>query len=117
MQSKLHQFERRHGPILLGRTMRRRAARVDANQAEIVAAMRAAGATVVSLAACGAGIPDLLVGRSGKTALVEVKDGSKPPSERRLTPDQLRWHGSWTGGTLAVVCDVESALRALREME
>lgn len=97
--------------------MRRRAARVDANQAEIVAAMRSAGATVVSLAACGSGIPDLLVGHAGKTALFEVKDGAKSPSERRLTPDQLRWHASWRGGTLAVVCDVESALRALRTME
>ncbi len=95
----------------------RRRAKVDANHAEIVAALRSAGAMVVSLAACGDGVPDLMVGHARKTALFEVKDGSKPPSERRLTPDQLRWHGAWTGGTLAVVCDVESALRALRAME
>lgn len=94
----------------------RRAAKVDANQPEIVAALRAAGATVISLAACGSGIPDLLVGHAGKTALIEVKDGSLPPSKRQLTPDQLKWHGEWTGGTLAVVCDVESALRVLRIM-
>lgn len=95
----------------------RRAAKVDANQAQIVAALRAAGATVISLAACGSGIPDLLVGHAGKTALIEVKDSQQPPSKRQLTPDQLRWHAAWRGGTLAVVCDVESALRVLRTME
>ena len=95
----------------------RRRAKVDANQAEIVRALRQAGATVQSLAEIGAGCPDLMVGHARKTALFEVKDGSKPPSERRLTQDQLRWHGTWTGGTLAVVCDVESALRVLRTME
>jgi hypothetical protein len=25
----------------------------------------------------------------------------------------MKWHGQWKGGTLAVVCDVESALRVL----
>lgn len=95
----------------------RRAAKIDANQPAIVAALRKAGATVYSLAAVGQGIPDLLVGYSGKTALIEVKDGSKPPSARALTPDQQQWHQSWTGGTLAVVPDVEAALRVLAVMK
>lgn len=94
----------------------RRAAKVDANHGEIVDALRAAGASVHSLAGVGNGCPDLLVGASGKTALVEIKDGSLPPSARRLTPDQLKFHSEWRGGTLAVVCDVESALRVLAVM-
>lgn len=94
----------------------RRAAKIDANQPGIVAAMRKAGATVYSLAAVGQGIPDLLVGFAGRTALVEVKDGSKPASARQLTPDQQQWHQTWTGGTLAVVPDVEAALRVLEVM-
>jgi len=94
----------------------RRAAKVDDNQAAIVAALRAIGCTVQSLAAIGKGCPDLLVGCNGKTALIEVKDGSKSPSERRLTPEQLKWHAKWNGGTLAVVCDVESAIRVARMM-
>jgi hypothetical protein len=61
-------------------------------------------------------VPDLLVGYNNKTALIEVKDGSKPPSARQLTPDQQEWHRKWNGGTLAVVCDVESALRVLSVM-
>ena len=99
----------------LGEAMRRRA-RTDRNQTEIVEALRAAGASVYSLAAVGDGIPDLLVGHAGKTALVEIKDGEQPPSKRQLTPDQLDWHAAWRGGTLAVVCDVESALRVLKVM-
>ena len=47
----------------------RHAARVDANQAEIVAVLRAAGAYVWII-----GLPvDLLCGYAGKTTLIEVK--------------------------------------------
>jgi hypothetical protein len=91
----------------------RRAAKIDANQTQVVLALQAAGATVQSLAAVGQGVPDLLVGFQGKTLLMEVKDGQKPPSARRLTEDQLKWHGVWRGGPLAVVDGVDAALRAL----
>jgi hypothetical protein len=94
-----------------------RAAKVDANQVQIVEALRAAGATVQSLAMVGQGVPDLLVGFAGKTLLLEVKDGSKIPSARRLTEQQLVWHGAWRGGPLAVVDNVEAALRALRTLQ
>ena len=69
--------------------------RVDENQPEIVKALRQAGATVQSLAAVGKGCPDLLVAYCGQLFLVEVKDGSKPPSARRLTDDQVKWMANW----------------------
>jgi Holliday junction resolvase len=90
-----------------------RAAKIDANHNEVVSALRKAGATVQSLAGVGAGVPDLLVGFRNKTSLIEVKDGAKPPSARKLTPDQLKWHREWNGGTLAVVDSPEAALRVL----
>jgi len=90
-----------------------RAARIDANHEQVVSALRAAGASVQSLAGVGKGVPDLLVGFQGKTLLMEVKDGKKTPSERRLTEDQVRWHGAWRGGPLAVVDGVDAALRML----
>lgn len=93
-----------------------RAAKVDANQPEIVAALRKAGAFVQPLHTVGNGCPDLLVGYAQQTAVVECKDGSKPPSARLLTPDQERWHRDWRGGLLAVVTDVEGALRVLATM-
>lgn len=91
----------------------RRAAKVDANQAEIVKALRQMGCTVQPLHTVGDGCPDLLVGAFGVTLLVEVKDGSKPPSERRLTPDQQVWHREWTGGPLSIVTDLDGAVRAV----
>jgi hypothetical protein len=90
-----------------------RAARVDQNHDQVVTALRAAGATVQSLAGVGKGVPDLLVGYKGQTMLMEVKDGFKPPSKRVLNEDQLRWHGSWNGGALAVVDSPDAALRIL----
>ena len=92
----------------------RRAARTDANHEEIVKALRAVGATVQSLAAVGHGVPDLLVGYQGKTILMEVKDGKKSPSKRELTEDQVKWIDSWTGGSVFIVDNVESAWNALK---
>jgi hypothetical protein len=88
----------------------RRAARVDRNQAEIAAALRTVGATVQSLAAIGEGVPDLLVGFRRQTYLLEVKDGTKRPSERELTADQIAWHLEWNGGPCTVVNSVDEAL-------
>jgi len=90
----------------------RRAARVDANQAEIVAALRKCGCTVQSLASVGNGVPDLLVGRAGRNYLLEVKDGSKSPSARDLTGDELRWLHGWRGAA-TVVETVEEAMKAV----
>lgn len=90
----------------------RRAARVDDNQWEIVAALRAAGCSVTSLASIGRGFPDIIVGYDGKNYLMEIKDGSKPPSKRRLTPDEQEWHATWRG-QVAVVNSVEDAFMVI----
>lgn len=90
----------------------RRAARTDANQAEIVAALRAVGAVVQDLSRVGEGCPDLLVSHGGRMALLEVKDGRKPPSARQLTPAQVAWHRAWRA-KVWVVSSVEEALSAL----
>ena len=89
----------------------RRAAKKDANHVEIVAALRKAGATVVDLGAVGHGVPDLLIGHRGKTMLMEIKDGNKPPSARKLTPDEAAWHESWRG-QVAIVESVDEAIAA-----
>ena len=71
----------------------RRAARIDQNQTERVAALRRVGCEVLSLAAVGNGCPDLLVrGPDNALCLLEIKDGNKPPSKRRLTPHQVSFH-------------------------
>jgi hypothetical protein len=83
----------------------RYAKRVDANQDQIVSALRAAGAYVWII-----GLPvDLLVGYKNHTFLVEVKDGSK----KRLTALQDEFFQSWSGGTLARIDNPEAALRMI----
>jgi hypothetical protein len=54
-------------------------------------ALRKAGAEVTSLHQVGGGVPDLLVSYRNKWHVIEVKDGSKPPSARMLTDDQRKW--------------------------
>jgi Holliday junction resolvase len=87
----------------------RRASKIDANQNEIVEALRAVGCTVQSLAFAGKGVPDLLVGTDEGNLLLEVKDGSLAPSARRLTPDQVQWHANWRG-RVHVVTSIAEAL-------
>lgn len=89
----------------------RRAAKVDANQAEIVRVLRQAGCGVLDLSAVGKGCPDLLVHGPfypWKHHLLEVKDGAKPPSARKLTPDQERFHAAWKGWIHVVTSPAEA---------
>ena len=89
-----------------------RARRVDANLSEIVAAFRKLGCSVW---VCNSEV-DLVIGYGGISALVEVKDGSKPPSHRKLTPAQTEFRRWWTGGIRLVqdLDDVDHAVRWLR---
>lgn len=81
-----------------------RRARVDANQPEIVKVFRKMGCSVLHLHTVGKGCPDLLVGIQGKNLLVEIKDGSVKPSDRKLTKDEEKFHLQWSGQ----VCIIES---------
>lgn len=93
--------------------MSRYARKVDANHAHIIEALRAVGASVSSLASVGDGVPDLLVGYRGENFLLEVKDGTKVPSARRLTDAQTKWFGSWRGRKPSTVEDENDALCAI----
>ena len=87
----------------------RLAARVDANQQAIVAALRAVGANVWII-----GLPvDLLVGYRNHTFLVEIKRNSK----ERFTALQADFFENWKGGTLARIDSPESALRMLKVIQ
>ena len=83
----------------------RYAARVDANQAAIIKALRDAGAYVYII-----GLPvDLLVGYNNHTWLMELKNGPR----KRLTKLQQDFFDNWTGGTLCRIDGPEAALRII----
>ncbi|MGY3091098.1 hypothetical protein ACVWYF_004162 [Hymenobacter sp. UYAg731] len=90
----------------------RTASRVDANQPEIVKALRAIGASVLhvhQLKNCF----DLLVGYRDRTHLMEIKDPAQPPSARQLTPGEAEFRRTWRGTPYHVVHSFDEALAIL----
>ena len=90
----------------------RRKARVDANQPEIVAALRTFGASVAITSQAGQGFPDIVVGYRGVNYMIEIKDSAKPPSAQKLTADQEPFHEAWRG-QIAVCNSIEEAIEVI----
>ncbi len=87
----------------------RQIARVDTNQAQIVAAARKLGAGVLHLHQVGQGCPDLLLGIHGINLLIEVK---VPGAD--LTPQEALFHMTWRG-QVAIVRSVEELVEVMKE--
>ncbi len=87
----------------------RRNAKVDANQAEIVKALRSVGCSVQSLATVGRGCPDIVVGFRGRNWLFEIKVG-----KAKLTPDEIEWADTWRG-QLATIRSFDEALTVIQD--
>ena len=93
--------------------------RLDSNHGAVVEALATLpGILLQSLAIVGAGCPDLLVGYRGEWALMEVKDGDKPPSARALTDPEKGWHKrARAAGCEVVIADSpEDAVLAVMRM-
>lgn len=89
-------------------SLNRYAKRRDANEPQIVNALRKAGFSVERI-----DTPvDLIVGRYGYTHLVEVK-----MPKGRLTEHQQHFKDAWGGGCVHVVRSAEDALAELRICE
>ncbi len=84
--------------------MTRTASRIDKNQTEIVAGLRKAGYSVLSLASLGRGVPDILVASPTRTMLMEIKEG-----KHKLNKQQMAWHNKWPA-LVYVVRSLEDAL-------
>jgi hypothetical protein len=83
--------------------------RKDAGHDRIVAALLASGAIVVDLSNVGAGVPDLMVGRGGRTWLLEVKE-----EKGALRASQVAFLARWRGGPVALVRTPREALEAVQ---
>lgn len=103
----------------------------DENEPAIVAALVGLGAIVCRIE--NFGVPDLLVGYRGRTILLEVKNpdalgkrkkprklGPDDPPENaknQLTPAQVEWWRTWSGGQAHVVETPEEAIAIVRGAE
>ena len=87
----------------------RYAKRIDANQQALTKALRTVpGVSVWPVNdRC-----DLIVGYRGVNYLLEVKDPSKPPSARKLTDAEVKFHEGWQG-QIAVVETFDDCLEVI----
>ena len=87
----------------------------DANHADIIRALKRCGVLCHDTKMVGGGFPDIVAWnpRSGIMALLEVKDGDKPPSKQKLTKAEERFHLDWDGAPVFIVRDIYEALTAV----
>ena len=88
--------------------------RTDANQKIIVAALRAAGASVAITSSLGKGFVDIVAGINGFSLLMEIKDGSKARSQQKLTEAEQKFFDEWKGHA-AIVTTIDEALSEIEK--
>ena len=87
--------------------------RTDRNHAEIINALRKIpNLSVFSTHEVGKGFPDIVIGYKGINYLIEIKDGNKPPSARKLTDAELQFHSNWRG-QIKIVNNLDEVLNLL----
>jgi hypothetical protein len=87
--------------------------KVDDNQKELVKLIRMIpGVTVKHTHMVANGFVDIVVGHRKTNYLFEIKDPKKPPSARKLSADEERFHKEWTG-QIDVVETIEDVIKIL----
>ena len=94
-----------------------RAARTDGNQTEIVEALRKIGCCVLLTHQLKNAF-DILVGFRGKTFIMEIKDGNRPPSARKLSKGEIKCKEGFeaVGVKYWVVCSVGDAINIVTKI-
>lgn len=91
--------------------MRRYANRKDANHGSIREVFESLDCSVLDISDCACGF-DLICGYKTQAIAVEVKDGEKPPSARKLTLNENNAHNAWRGPKAIVTSNDEAVLVA-----
>jgi len=81
----------------------RRAAKVDDNQAATVKLFRKLGWSVLIISQLK-NCCDIIVSKGGRTIAVEIKDGAKPASARKLSEGEVKFRDNWAGEYALVIC-------------
>ena len=73
-----------------------RARRIDDNQKQVVKNLRQLGLSVVIVSMVPVGF-DFIIGHKGKNYLIELKDGQKVKSKKKLTENETDFFNNWRG--------------------
>jgi hypothetical protein len=86
--------------------------KVDANQAEVVLALRTLGVEVLDLTAVGGGCPDILCLFGNSLFFVEIKKpfGPKGGDESKWTPAQKKFRLRWERAPMFVLRTTQDAV-------
>lgn len=82
----------------------RRAAKVDDNQKQVVALFRKLGWYVLIISQLK-NCCDIIVSKDDVTIAIEIKDGKKQPSQRKLSEGEIKFRDEWQGKYELVICD------------
>lgn len=93
----------------------RRAAKKDANHVEVVSAFRKLGWYVLDVGQLK-NCCDLVVSKYGYTIAVEIKDGNKPPSARKLSDGEAKFRDEWLG-KWRLIESVEDVIKLNEDLE
>ena len=91
----------------------RRRAKVDSNQAEIVARFRHHGATVLHVHQIPDGALDLVIGYGGIDVRIEIK----PNSQAKLTSAEARTFQYWKGRPPVIITCVEDVDQLIANLQ
>jgi hypothetical protein len=89
--------------------------RVDANQPELVTVMRKLGCSWRSTHEIP-GALDGIIGVAGIDQRIEIKDGSKPPSARKLTPAEQDEFDMWRGRPPRIIESIGQLIELVDEL-
>jgi hypothetical protein len=96
------------------KTENMRVRKADDNQPMLVRQMRnIPGLTVAHTHTVGNGFVDVVCGHKGLNYLFEIKDPAKPPSKRKLTPDEVAFHNNWTG-SIHIIETIDDVLKIIK---
>ena len=70
--------------------------RVDSNQAELIKHFKSWGCSVLNISSLK-NCCDAFISLHGRTIAVEIKDGAKPKSARKLTEGEQKFKEEWQG--------------------
>ena len=83
-----------------------RANRIDSNQPEIIAYCEDKGFSVLNISSLK-NCCDIFISKDGFTIAIEIKDGAKCPSARKLTDGEEAFRDRWKGAWRLITCTAD----------